>query len=148
MEFYSDTVPWSFEIYPTWDDCMRFYMSRIVNKVPQKTIINQLAEAVESIWKTGDGCPKAKSSIMKQFENHAVIWNCFFKRQIFHLQVRPLCQTLKGFWLESLTNQVQSLWQPKIGEHVIVNFEDGWYVGEVLTEEENEEVQISFMKVK
>ena len=48
----------------------------------------------------------------------------------------------------SLTDQVQSLWQPKIGEHVIVNFEDGWYVGEVLTEEENEEVQISFMKVK
>ena len=43
---------------------------------------------------------------------------------------------------------MQSLWQPKIGEHVIVNFEDGWYVGEVLTEEENEEVQISFMKVK
>ena len=73
MEFYSDTVPWPFETcrYPTWDDCMRFYMSRIVNKVPQKTIINQLAEAVESIWKTGDGCPKAKSSIMKQFENHA-----------------------------------------------------------------------------
>ena len=35
---------------------------------------------------------------------------------------------------------MQSLWQPKIGEHVIVNFEDGW--------EENEEVQISFMKVK
>jgi hypothetical protein len=74
MEFYSDTVPWFFETcrYPTWDDCMRFYMSRIVNKVPQKTIINQLAEAVESIWKTGDGCPKAKSSIMKQFENHVL----------------------------------------------------------------------------
>ena len=48
----------------------------------------------------------------------------------------------------SLTDLVQSLWQPKIGEHVIVNFEDGWYVGEVLTEEENEEVQVSFMKVK
>ena len=43
-----------------------------MNKVPQKTIINQLAEAVESIWKTGDGCPKAKSSIMKQFENHVL----------------------------------------------------------------------------
>ena len=74
MEFFSDKDPWTFESckYPTWDDCMRFYKSRIVNKVPQKSIINQLAEAVETIWKTGDGCPKSKSSIRTQFENYVL----------------------------------------------------------------------------
>ena len=40
------------------------------NKLPQKTIINQLAEDVEKIWKTGDGCPKSKSIIRTHFENH------------------------------------------------------------------------------
>ena len=56
------------ERYPTWDDCMRYYKSRINNKVTQKSVINQLSEAVETIWKSGDGCPKAKHRIMVQFE--------------------------------------------------------------------------------
>ena len=73
MDFYSDTDPWNFETckYPTWDDCMHYYMSRI-NKFHQKTIINHLAEAVEKIWKSGDGCPKSISSIRGQFENHVL----------------------------------------------------------------------------
>ena len=70
MEFYSDKEAWNFpkNQYPNWDDCMRFYMSRIMNKVPQKSVLNDLAEAVEKIWKSGDGCPKSASSIMNQFE--------------------------------------------------------------------------------
>ena len=74
MEFYADTDPWYFETcrYPTWDDCMRYYMSRVTNKVPQKTIINQLAEDVHKVWQSGDGCPKSISSIRSQFENHVL----------------------------------------------------------------------------
>ena len=72
MDFYSDNEPWDFEKckYPSWDDCMRYYMSRINKdkKVPQKTIIHQLACAIEKIWKSGDGCPKSVSSIRYQFE--------------------------------------------------------------------------------
>ena len=72
MDFYSDNEPWDFEKckYPSWDDCMRYYMSRINKdkKVPQKTIIHQLACAIEKIWKSGDGCPKSVSRIRYQFE--------------------------------------------------------------------------------
>ena len=55
-----DTEPWMFPKYqyPTWDDCMRFYMSRVKVKVPMKTAMLELAEAVHQIRKAGDGCPK------------------------------------------------------------------------------------------
>ena len=72
MEFYEDSEPWMFPTnrYPTWDDCMRYYMSRMkgAKKVSQKSIFNELSEAVHKIWKSGDGCPKSKSNIMNQFE--------------------------------------------------------------------------------
>ena len=70
MEFYTDKDPWQLatDRYPTWDDCMRYYMSRISNKVPPKSIIHDLAVGVEKIWKSGDGCPKSKSTIIYQFE--------------------------------------------------------------------------------
>ena len=70
MEFYSDSEPWNFPKYqyPTWDDCMRYYMSRIKVKTAQKKTITELALAVETIWKAGDGCPKHYSNIMVQFE--------------------------------------------------------------------------------
>ena len=45
-------------------------------------------------------------------------------------------------------DQNLSVWPPKIGEHIVVNFEDGWYIGEVQTDEENEEVLVSYMKLK
>ena len=39
-------------------------------------------------------------------------------------------------------------WPPAIGEHVVVNFEEGWYVGEVLTGDDDGSVDISYMKMK
>jgi hypothetical protein len=74
MEFYHDNEPWTFPVYqyPTWDDVMRFYMSRIKQKIPPKAIINKLAEEVEKIWKLGDGCPTAVSSIRNQFEKYVL----------------------------------------------------------------------------
>ena len=45
-------------------------------------------------------------------------------------------------------DQNLSVWPPKIGEHIVVNFEDGWYIGEVQTDEENEEVLVSYIKLK
>ena len=45
-------------------------------------------------------------------------------------------------------DQSQSAWPPSIGEHVVVNFEDGWYVGEVVSGEVNAEIQINFMKLR
>ena len=45
-------------------------------------------------------------------------------------------------------DQLPSLWPPDVGEHVVVNFEDGWSVGEVVTSAANESVDVSFMKLK
>ena len=74
MEFYTDTEPWNLpkNQYPTWDDCMRYYMSRVTVKIPQKTAIFELAKDVEKIWKAGDGCPKHFHTIMTQFER--TVW--------------------------------------------------------------------------
>ena len=74
MDFYNDEDTWVFpkERYPTWDDCMRYYKSRINTKVTQKSVINQLSEAVETIWKSGDGCPKSKNRIMVQLESYVI----------------------------------------------------------------------------
>ena len=74
MEFYTDKNAWTFppNQYPTWDDCMRFYMSRIQENMSQKAIIQSLAEEVEKIWKSGDGCPKSVSSIVTQFERYVL----------------------------------------------------------------------------
>ena len=74
MDFYHDNELWTFPVYqyPTWDDVMRFYMSRIKQKIPPKVVINKLAEEVQKIWKLGDGCPKAVSSIRNQFEKYVL----------------------------------------------------------------------------
>ena len=74
MEFYTDKNAWTFppNQYPTWDDCMRFYMSRMQENWNQKAIIQNLAEEIERIWNAGDGCPKSLSSIRTQFENHVL----------------------------------------------------------------------------
>ena len=45
-------------------------------------------------------------------------------------------------------DQLPSLWPPDVGEHVVVNFEDGWSVGEVVTSAANDSVDVSFMKLK
>ena len=45
-------------------------------------------------------------------------------------------------------DQLPSLWSPDVGEHVVVNFEDGWSVGEVVTSAANDSVDVSFMKLK
>ena len=71
MDFYSDTAPWNLPSYqyPTWDDCMRYYLSRTKNKIPIKSALHGLAVGVHQIWKSGDGCPKSPQRIMVQFEN-------------------------------------------------------------------------------
>ena len=43
---------------------------------------------------------------------------------------------------------VPNEWPPAVGEHVVVGFEDGWYVGEVLTDESEGYVDVSYMKQK
>ena len=75
MEFYTDTEPWNLpkNQYPTWDECMRYYMSRIKVKISQKTAIVDLAKDVEKIWKAGDGCPKHFHHIMTQFEKTVLV---------------------------------------------------------------------------
>ena len=44
--------------------------------------------------------------------------------------------------------QVSPAWPPAVGEHVVVNFEDGWHVGEVKTGEVDGAVDVSYMKLK
>ena len=45
-------------------------------------------------------------------------------------------------------DQVSHVWPPVVGEYVVVNFEDGWYVGEVKSEEDRGAVDVSYMNVK
>ena len=67
--FYSDLVPWTpaKNCYPTWDDVMRFYISRTQSKVPQGDAVRELSTFVYDIWDRGDGCPKTAVNIQKQF---------------------------------------------------------------------------------
>ena len=49
----------------------------------------------------------------------------------------------------STEDRLSSSWPPIIGEHVVVNFEDGWCVSEVKSVDEiNASVEVSCMKVK
>ena len=43
---------------------------------------------------------------------------------------------------------VPNEWPPAVGEHVVVRFEDGWYIGEVLTDDSEGSVDVSYMKQK
>ena len=74
MELYTERNAWTFppNQYPTWDDCMRFYTSRMQENWSQKAIIQSLAEEIERIWKAGDGCPKSLCSIRTQFEKNVL----------------------------------------------------------------------------
>ena len=39
-------------------------------------------------------------------------------------------------------------WPPAVGEHLVVAFEDGWYVGEVTSEEKDDCIDVSYMMPK
>ena len=45
-------------------------------------------------------------------------------------------------------SQLAGNWPPAVGEHVVVAFDDGWYVGEVTSEESDNSVDISYMMNK
>ena len=55
--FYSDNKPWSPPriSYPTWDDVVRFYVSRSDNRSLPSDVIQELALFVHDIWEKGDG---------------------------------------------------------------------------------------------
>ena len=39
-------------------------------------------------------------------------------------------------------------WPPKLGEHIVVNFDDGFYIGEVINIIDGETVNVSYMEPK
>ena len=68
--FYNDLEPWTppSNGYPTYDDVMRFYSSRMRHGTP-----NSASEVKQDLGKfdvleKGDGCPKTIVNITKQFE--------------------------------------------------------------------------------
>ena len=66
MDFYNDPLPWtpSRILYPTNDDVVRYYLSRVTKKNHVKNVtICQLAEFVRGIWEEGDGCPLVRKAI-------------------------------------------------------------------------------------
>lgn len=68
--FYSDNKPWSPPkiSYPTWDDVVRFYVSRSQSKhAVLSDVIQELALFVHDIWEKGDGCPMSITAVKKQF---------------------------------------------------------------------------------
>ena len=83
MSFYNDSGPWTppNNSYPTWDNVMRYYMSRVhspglgpgpvskrtVQTSPDK-VINDLALFCISAWESGDGCPKKLNAVKDQFK--------------------------------------------------------------------------------
>ena len=80
MSFYNDSGPWTppNNSYPTWDNVMRYYMSRVhspgLGPVSKRTIqtspdkvINDLALFCISAWESGDGCPKKLNAVKDQF---------------------------------------------------------------------------------
>ena len=60
--------------YPTKDDVMRFYMSRIKTQKDRKGVIIELATFVREIWEKGDGCPKKLDYIVDQFNELFAIY--------------------------------------------------------------------------
>ena len=70
VPFYDDEKPWdpATNCYPTWDDVVRFYISRTQNgNESQAEVKRQLSLFVYNIWESGDGCPKAPKNIAAQF---------------------------------------------------------------------------------
>ena len=83
MSIYNDSGPWTppNNSYPTWDNVMRYYMSRVhspglgpgpvskrtVQTSPDK-VINDLALFCISAWESGDGCPKKLNAVKDQFK--------------------------------------------------------------------------------
>ena len=79
--FYQDSSPWTppKNCYPTWDNVMRFYMSRVQShsvdgKGPRRTemspeqAIKDLADFCVGVWESGDGCPRFWIKVMELFK--------------------------------------------------------------------------------
>ena len=79
--FYQDSSPWTppKNCYPTWDNVMRFYLSRVWShsvdgKGPRRTEVSpeqalkDLAVFCVGVWETGDGCPRSWIKVMELFK--------------------------------------------------------------------------------
>ena len=82
MDFYNDPLPWtpSRNCYPTNDDVVRYYLSRVTKKHHVKNVtIRQLSEFVRGIWEEGDGCPLSSNAIGTKFEKLFQIYQKYRK---------------------------------------------------------------------
>ena len=56
------------------------------------------------------------------------ICNCYLLNKLHIIVVPPMNDKI-----DTMINdydQVTQVWPPAVGEHVVVNFEDGWFIGE------------------
>ena len=80
--FYNDSSPWTPQrnSYPTYDNAVRYYMSRIYwpgagkegGKTEQNSpeyVMRDLALFCVGVWEAGDGCPKGWSAVVDQFKS-------------------------------------------------------------------------------
>lgn len=83
LAFYNDTEAWTpaKTSYLTWDQAVRFYMSRVPApgqkkstkySVSPEVAIKNLAMFCVDIWEAGDGCPKVWSSVVRQFKTEVL----------------------------------------------------------------------------
>ena len=70
LDFYNDPLPWEppCDGYPTNDDVMRYYISRIKVNRDKNAVKNDLALFVKNIWEKGNGIPKSYLCIQEQFD--------------------------------------------------------------------------------
>ena len=70
--FFEDTEVWnpSKFCYPTWNDIMRAYLSRVKNgnSYTSATDMYEVATIVIKIWTNNDGCPKSKTKLKPLLE--------------------------------------------------------------------------------
>ena len=70
FDFYNDPLPWEppCDGYPTNDDVMRYYISRIKVNRDKNAVKNDVALFVKNIWEKGNGIPKSYLCIQEQFD--------------------------------------------------------------------------------
>ena len=81
--FYDDDEPWTprRDEYLTWDDAIRYYISRTKNgKRLKGDVIAELSKFVHDIWSAGDGCPKTYRGISYQFEHKVLATYLRFRK--------------------------------------------------------------------
>ena len=74
--FYNDTCPWTppKNAYPTWDNVMRYYISRTSKSVQSSSdqVMNSLSMFCVEVWESGDGCPMTWQAVKKKFQSEVL----------------------------------------------------------------------------